>query len=813
MKRFLSPLVLVVGLCCYESGQVFAQSSAKPPPAIPVVLFDNPAAYGDDLPKIVVDTRDALRDDKRLEVLLFNPDLPTFTLAAYTAALSVPLANVSTPADESNVTIAVGAKYYVVLAPDSRGKKVNAQVFEAATGVEQSIGKAEDIKDAASDIAQLIENWSPPAPSNGLPDTNTARPTNIPVAITPAARPDGQAQQSTAVTTTAAPPTAASAVAPALTPQVASVMVTPLVPATPDSTIVVPPISAGAVAPHNPNVSPPSPSSTQPLPLAAALHIAPASSSSQSPMPSSNLTISPSSAADLPDSSAVLSPPIDSTLTQTAQTVGPAHSVPTAPIPTKNDHPSAPTPPVIAQSKLPPSEAALGQPTIVTTSVTPPTVAEPTASAPDVSGPAAPAVAQATVVSTPAVSAVPATPESPSVQIPVAPVVEQATVPSTSPAPLSSVSGVLPPAGVSSPSNESQVSGGAPIITITGVTSSSIAAYPTATPYQSPSTAVDQTPGSSSPGESSDSAASLPQPGGQMSADAKSLDDQGDASMQTADDLTAIMLYKKSISLAPRAAEPRMKLAQAYLAAGMKENALEEAKRALAIDPGNTEVQNFIESQDAGVAGSNGDVIVAQAQTESDPNNPSAWISLGDAYWNVGDPDDSLISYKHAEDINPNAIDPQTRLVKLYAARGQYDESLAALQRAGDAGYPYALKIISSTTETLLGDLDDETDLFNKGEDTREVFYGKIKATDSQAENLADFVGKIQPPDAYKLSHLHRELSTRLLAQTADVWIDYAETNEDSDKDQAAALEQHSITEMKTASVAEDISSRINSAP
>jgi tetratricopeptide (TPR) repeat protein len=297
--------------------------------------------------------------------------------------------------------------------------------------------------------------------------------------------------------------------------------------------------------------------------------------------------------------------------------------------------------------------------------------------------------------------------------------------------------------------------------------------------------------------------------GEQVSSVAQATIDQGDTALKVSDYLTAIQLYRKAVDMSPRAVTPRLRLANAYLDDGMKDQAVGVAQRALAIDPGNTDIQKFIQAQDTGANGPDGDVIIAQAQTRNDPTNPAGWISLGDAYWNTGDPDDSLISYKRAEEIDPNSIIPQTRLAKLYAARAQYDQSLAALQKSGTDGYPYALRIISSRSESLVGDIDDETQDLIKGVDTREQFYDRIKTTSSQAAGLSDFVSKIKPPDQYKISHLHRELATSLLAQTAAVWVDYAETNNDSDKDEAADLEKHAISEMKIASVAEDLQSRI----
>ena len=658
--KFKAVIGLGVAAVMSVGTAAYAQDDVKAPPPIPIVLFDSDASYGDNVPTIIVNVRDALRNNKRLEVMLFNPDSPTFLLAAKSANPPISLDAMVGSAQQQSLASAVGASYFILLKPADRDHKVTVDMTEVSTGSQQHIAKPESPNDVAGDIASQILSWPPPAAPVTTP------PTSPPLAPLPVITP--------------APIIAKP------TPLLDTNAVTPMPPAT-----TLPPVTAP------PTVSSPV---SAPTPANQSDDATPA-------QPESPPLLSPGVPA------AIVSPTLDTTVRN-------AKRVTTS---------AAPVQPV-SQVNLQPSNAKIQQPTDVQLPV------------PVQAAPAINRLGSSPILASPQKMA------------------------------------ALPNTGTS--------------VTVTGVTVANSPAYTDSGVAQTAQPTAAQSP-----------------LGEGVSDAAKQLIDEGDASMKSSDAVTAIGEYRKAVALSPRAASPRLKLAEAYADAGMKDEAAEEARRALAIDPGNQDVQTFIKSQDMGAGGPSGDVLIAQAQTESDPNNPAAWIALGDAYWNVSDPDDSLISYKRAADIDPTAVTPQTRLAKLYAARAQYDESLAALKKSGMDGYPFALKIISSRSDSLVGDLDDETQAFVKGQETREQFYAKIKEVASQAEGLADFVAKITPPEQYKVSQLHRELSTRLLAQSAAVWVDYAETNNSADQDQAADLEKHAINEIQTASVAEDLQSRI----
>lgn len=301
-------------------------------------------------------------------------------------------------------------------------------------------------------------------------------------------------------------------------------------------------------------------------------------------------------------------------------------------------------------------------------------------------------------------------------------------------------------------------------------------------------------------------------------AEGPSLDDvaqakisQGDLALQQSDLYGAIQFYGEAVNAAPREPEPRMKLIQAYLQAGLKDQALDEERRALMIDPTNTQVQDLLKQQTADGTLPGADLAARQAATERDPSDESAWIALGDSYWNSGQPDEALQAYQKAARIAPHDVAAQAHLARLYAATSQYDKSLGALAQAGPDGYPYALRIIAARTDSLIANLEVAHDTFAKGNCTRESFYDSVKKSDTQAQELARFVAKITPPQDYEVAYLHRRLATNLLAQATAEWLSFIETNDSQFSDQAALLQSEAAQEMKTASIAERLQSSLSS--
>ena len=277
----------------------------------------------------------------------------------------------------------------------------------------------------------------------------------------------------------------------------------------------------------------------------------------------------------------------------------------------------------------------------------------------------------------------------------------------------------------------------------------------------------------------------------------------GDLCARSSDWFGAIDTYRKAINLAPRASEPRLRLAQVMLQAGMRDQAISEVRRALTLDPDSKDARDFLTtlglSPEPDIQ-----ISVTRAPGSTPPKELQSLLAQGDAAWNANQIPGALAAYKSAAEQDPSAVAPQARLARLYAAQENYALSLKALGIAGPEGYSYALEIIASQTENIVGEVDAAVQLYDKGETTREQYYVRLKAADKHAQGLADFVAKVTPPETNKLSHLHRQLSTRLLAQETASWIGFAETGEIRYKSEALTLEKEVVREMRTAASAEN---------
>jgi tetratricopeptide (TPR) repeat protein len=280
---------------------------------------------------------------------------------------------------------------------------------------------------------------------------------------------------------------------------------------------------------------------------------------------------------------------------------------------------------------------------------------------------------------------------------------------------------------------------------------------------------------------------------------------KGDSALDGGDFVGAISYFRQAINGAPLSVVPRLKLAQAYEREGLSDKALDEARRALEIAPDSAPVLQLLTDLDQQNGTSDGTLIRYRAQIERSPSDPTAHIGLANALWNSGDLEGAETEYKAAKALAPvgdHAAD--AHLAQLYSTEARYDDALSALQNAGSGGYALAIKIVKNRAETLSSTLDASRDAFNGGKSTREQFYDDAKKLSAQAQGLAGFVAKVTPPPRYKLSHLHRMLSTNLLAQEAAMLVSFIETGDAQQSDSVATLEKAAATEMLTAQATEE---------
>ena len=280
---------------------------------------------------------------------------------------------------------------------------------------------------------------------------------------------------------------------------------------------------------------------------------------------------------------------------------------------------------------------------------------------------------------------------------------------------------------------------------------------------------------------------------------------KGDAALDGGDTVSAIALYRQAVNGAPLSVVPRLKLAQAYQKDGLNDRALDEARRALEIEPDSVPLQQFLSDLDQQTGTSSGTLIRDRAALQQTPSDPVVHISLADDLWNSGDLSGAEAEYKAASALSPTGSHrAEAQLAQLYAAEARYTDCLAVLKESGSGGYALAIGIVKNRADTLSSTLSASRAAFAAGKSTREQFYDDAKKLSAEAQALAEFVAQVSPPQAYKLPHLHRMLSTNLLAQESAALVTFIETGDPRQSESMAQLEHAAATEMLTAQAAEE---------
>ena len=280
---------------------------------------------------------------------------------------------------------------------------------------------------------------------------------------------------------------------------------------------------------------------------------------------------------------------------------------------------------------------------------------------------------------------------------------------------------------------------------------------------------------------------------------------KGDTALDGGDAVSAIAFYRQAINGAPLSVVPRLKLAQAYQKDGLNDRALDEARRALEIAPDSLPVQQFLADLDQQTGTSAGTLVRVRAALEHSPASPAAHAALADALWNNGDLSGAEAEYKAASALAPPGSHlGDAQLAQLYAAEARYGDCLTILQAGGKGSYAVAIQIVKNRADTLSSTLASSRETFAAGKSTREQFYDDAKKLSAEAQALAEFVAEVTPPAQYKLSHLHRTLSTNLLAQESAALVAFIETGDSRQNDMISQLEHSASTEMLTAQATEE---------
>lgn len=163
--------------------------------------------------------------------------------------------------------------------------------------------------------------------------------------------------------------------------------------------------------------------------------------------------------------------------------------------------------------------------------------------------------------------------------------------------------------------------------------------------------------------------------------------------------------FRKALAIEPSSAKVRILLAGVYARKGMVSDAIEEFKRAIALDPGRVEAHlglgDVYRSQDML------DLAIAEYERaiEVDPKSAIAYLNLGYAHCERGDADKGIEAYRKSIEIMPSAH-AHGNLGTVYANRGELKRAIREWEEALriDPDYTPARENIDRARKMLKGD-------------------------------------------------------------------------------------------------------------
>ncbi len=286
---------------------------------------------------------------------------------------------------------------------------------------------------------------------------------------------------------------------------------------------------------------------------------------------------------------------------------------------------------------------------------------------------------------------------------------------------------------------------------------------------------------------------------------------QAEAQAASGDLAGAIQSLRAASNLDTGNVDIRLRLSGLYERKGMHEEAVSELQRAVSLAPANPEARELLAKQLMNSGSAAEARKIYEDLLKENPNNIDARLALGDILWNIGKPDDAALEYAQAASDAPSNPGPPERLARLYASRGQFLEALASINtiqdiKKQDPNFPVEIGLYKSLIQSADVAFYKQRDLFEetrkqyeKSSITREDFFNKAKVALTEFEQLAEFLGDINPPADYAKSHLHRTLAASLLSQAVTSVQDWLRTDDDKRKAESEGFANESAKEMDAA--------------
>ncbi len=287
---------------------------------------------------------------------------------------------------------------------------------------------------------------------------------------------------------------------------------------------------------------------------------------------------------------------------------------------------------------------------------------------------------------------------------------------------------------------------------------------------------------------------------------AKEAYESGERAMQAKDFATAIDLFRRAADLDPFSAAPRRKLVESYLARGMDEEAVAEAERAALLVTDVTAISDAL--AEAYVTSGRFDAAekLFLKLAESQPENPDAWMKLGDLQWNAGKLDAAERYFAKAAELAPGRYEPQLRLARLALLRGRPDLARQPLSvvaqlipRDEEALRAYVFRAVAqdmvSAIDRIRSRTMEATGSRARGQITREALFRTLKDSTADVASLHALLDMLQPLPPQMDAREGLALALRLAEQAVSRLQVYLETDDTNAKDEAELALMEAVRE------------------
>jgi len=283
-----------------------------------------------------------------------------------------------------------------------------------------------------------------------------------------------------------------------------------------------------------------------------------------------------------------------------------------------------------------------------------------------------------------------------------------------------------------------------------------------------------------------------------------------DKARRNGDMANLLVALRKAVTEKPKDIRLRRDLVKAYNDRGWHDMAREEASRAVALAPEDSSLHRVL-----------GDALLNTGETELavkeyllaiqlSPKDAANLVALGDAYWNAGKPDDAQKTYEEAAKSDPKSAVPSRRLARLYGVRGKYTECLSAIMTAKALtpadditsfreDHAALLTSVDSTLSEIISRLQASRKAFISGTKNREETHKEVSAQRKRAEDLAAFLDAIPDVGFNRVQALFTQ-AANLVSQTAEKTLDYLETQNTSQDEEASLLRIEAVKQLGDAS-------------